>query len=445
MLLVKLLEGISENIDHITDLVSEIIIKFLDSLAEHVDEIVQAGMTLLATFLNGIAENIHLITEAMGNIVTSFIAAVATYYTQILQAGVDLIVKFIEGITSAIWQIVSVGAEMIIQLIVGIGQKSLEIIGAAAWVIEQFIIGIGNTIQRLIDVGVWVILQVLAGLTEAVTLIVPAAVTLIVTFIDEIAKNVNRIITAGKNLVLAIIRGIAENLNEFADAAFDVVTEFIKQLRITIDSKGGELREQGKLLAGAIINGMTGGLAAKAKEAADGVVDVAKGAVDAGKRFLGINSPSKVFIEIGKSMAEGLVYALDSDTTVAASSTDFISRTADIFKDSLNKITEDLGSVEEFNPTITPILDLTRLAADATHISDYIQSSEAINAATSYANARTIAAGTATRETEAASPNAPNEIKFEQTINAPTQLSTSDIYKQTRNQLTLAKEELSIP
>jgi tape measure domain-containing protein len=445
MLLVKLLEGISENIDHITDLVSEIIIKFLDSLAEHVDEIVQAGMTLLATFLNGIAENIHLITEAMGNIITSFIAAVATYYTQILQAGVDLIVKFIEGITSAIWQIVSVGAEMIIQLIVGIGQKSLEIIAAAAWVIEQFIIGIGNTIQRLIDVGVWVILQVLAGLTEAVTLIVPAAVTLIVTFIDEIAKNVNRIITAGKNLVLAVIRGIAENLNEFADAAFDVVTEFIKQLRITIDSKGGELREQGKLLAGAIINGMTGGLAAKAKEAADGVVDVAKGAVDAGKRFLGINSPSKVFIEIGKSMAEGLVYALDSDTTVAASSTDFISRTADIFKDSLNKITEDLGAVEEFNPVITPVLDLTQLATDASKISDYIQSSEAINAATSYANARTIAAGTATRDTEATSPNAPNEIKFEQTINAPTQLSTSDIYKQTRNQLTLAKEELSIP
>ena len=38
----------------------------------------------------------------------------------------------------------------------------------------------------------------------------------------------------------------------------------------------------------------------------------------------------------------------------------------------------------------------------------------------------------------------PTEVKFEQTINAPSQLSTADIYRQSRNLITLAKEELSI-
>jgi hypothetical protein len=37
------------------------------------------------------------------------------------------------------------------------------------------------------------------------------------------------------------------------------------------------------------------------------------------------------------------------------------------------------------------------------------------------------------------------EVNFEQNIYAPKQLSTSDIYKNTRNQIRLAKEELSIP
>jgi hypothetical protein len=36
-------------------------------------------------------------------------------------------------------------------------------------------------------------------------------------------------------------------------------------------------------------------------------------------------------------------------------------------------------------------------------------------------------------------------VTFNQTINAPEQLSSADIYKQTRNQITMAKEELNIP
>jgi hypothetical protein len=47
-------------------------------------------------------------------------------------------------------------------------------------------------------------------------------------------------------------------------------------------------------------------------------------------------------------------------------------------------------------------------------------------------------------EEVAAAPTTPESVLFEQNIYAPTELSTSDIYKQTRNQITIAKEELSI-
>jgi hypothetical protein len=36
------------------------------------------------------------------------------------------------------------------------------------------------------------------------------------------------------------------------------------------------------------------------------------------------------------------------------------------------------------------------------------------------------------------------DINFNQTINAPTALSTNDIYRQTRSQIALAKKELSL-
>jgi hypothetical protein len=37
------------------------------------------------------------------------------------------------------------------------------------------------------------------------------------------------------------------------------------------------------------------------------------------------------------------------------------------------------------------------------------------------------------------------DVIFNQEINAPTELSASEIYKQTRNQITMAKEELDVP
>jgi len=63
----------------------------------------------------------------------------------------------------------------------------------------------------------------------------------------------------------------------------------------------------------------------------------------------------------------------------------------------------------------------------------------------SYNQAHSIAATTFAESDAIKAPAGAGEVKFEQNIYAPTQLSTSDIYKNTRNQITMAKQELSIP
>jgi hypothetical protein len=111
----------------------------------------------------------------------------------------------------------------------------------------------------------------------------------------------------------------------------------------------------------------------------------------------------------------------------------------------LNGVVDQLSAMEEFNPTITPVLDLTKVADEANKISGYI-SNATLTPAFSTAQARTIASDAQVVPDTTTSPTATTgEVKFEQNIYAPEQLSTADIYKQTRNQITLAKEELSIP
>ena len=105
-----------------------------------------------------------------------------------------------------------------------------------------------------------------------------------------------------------------------------------------------------------------------------------------------------------------------------------------------------MDTAVEFNPTITPVLDLTKLADDAKQISGYIQTSQKLAPSYSYEQARTIAStANAQQDDTIKAPSGSGEVKFEQNIYAPTQLSTTDIYKNTRNQITMAKQELSIP
>jgi phage-related protein len=68
-----------------------------------------------------------------------------------------------------------------------------------------------------------------------------------------------------------------------------------------------------------LITGLIGGIGSMARSAANAAIDVARGAVNGVKNFLGIGSPSKVFRQIGSNVGEGLVVGLDQSHNMVAS------------------------------------------------------------------------------------------------------------------------------
>lgn len=163
------------------------------------------------------------------------------------------------------------------------------------------------------------------------------------------------------------------------------------------------------------------------------------------KDFFGIGSPSRLMRDIGENVIQGFVDAFRLDKSIESTSRDFVDNARNNFKNSVRAITDELGSIQEFNPRIRPVLDLTSVQSDAKKINGYIQGVNKIVPVLSYKQAQLISTSTNQRPVDTpTSSTGSTEIKFEQTINAPKQLSTNDIYKQTRNQITLAKEELSI-
>lgn len=75
-----------------------------------------------------------------------------------------------------------------------------------------------------------------------------------------------------------------------------------------------------KGLGSDLIDGLVAGIQAGAGRVAAAVTGVAKGAIDAGKSALGINSPSKVFQDQGHSIGEGMTLGIDDSRKLVTGS-----------------------------------------------------------------------------------------------------------------------------
>jgi hypothetical protein len=302
----------------------------------------------------------------------------------------------------------------------------------------------GNNAWRVIAAGTQMILKLINGMGNAANQIVTAGATAIIKFIEGLGKNALLVVNAGTQAVLKFIEGLGKATVELAKGVGQIIVDFLRELRGAVETYTPQIQEQGRLLAGAMIDGFTGGMAGKAVGALGKVGGFFGSVVQKAKDTVGAKSPATEFIKIGEDVVAGFVLALDNDTSAEASAVGFVGRVTDTFTNALTTVSESLGDMTEFNPVITPVLDLTQVAADASLISGYISPGSGI----ALTSANLIAAGTnaaKSPDSTTATDMPTGGVKFEQNIYAPEQLSTADIYKQTRNQITMAKEELSIP
>lgn len=167
------------------------------------------------------------------------------------------------------------------------------------------------------------------------------------------------------------------------------------------------------------------------------------------KRRLGIKSPSKEFAKIGNWSVDGLVYALkDSSKRVEKASEDIGDTALTTLEKSLRDVGRSVRADMDLNPTIRPVLDLSKIREDSAKI-DGIVSPSSLKVEASYARASTIAvderaARQSISERNAAEVRSQVEIKYEQNISSPKATSNAEIYRQTKNGLSQLKRNLPV-
>ncbi len=356
-------------------------------------------------------------------IITALVDSIVENMSTLVGAATKLIVAFLFEITNHVEEVIAAGTALLANLLLGIANNILTIATTVTTIITEFIKAVGDNAGDVFTAGADTLIE----------------------FLDGLADDTLRMLAAGKDITLKILEGTVDNTIDFVDKAGKILIKFLDGLASAIRTHSPELRRAGLNLADAILDGVTFGMSDKIGGVITGAKNVGKGVIGGIAGALGISSPSKEMIKIGRFTVAGLVKAFREDTTAEGNAKKLGDRVVDRFQQTLMQIPDSLADMDNFNPVITPVLDLSKVQRDSNDFNRFMKISS-IKAEMSFDRARVISSSTGQDATDAAqvAPTGPTELKFEQHNYSPKALSTNDIYRNTKSQIKLAKEELNI-
>jgi len=468
-LLMDFMRGIRDNTQELVTVGAEILVNLMQGLADKASDLVNAAVDLLQSFLGVIGERAGDVVAAGIKLLVDFLAGVVQNISDVITTATDIVIEFVTGIVQNLSKIISAGANLLVKFLFGVTRDILKVADAVTTIVVAFVTRMGENANKIITAGVDALIDFLSGITDNAIKVVEAVSTMVAQFIYGVGANASKIVTAGTDALIDFLSGVRSNstraVNAIAttglhvmnaignaivftvDKAAQILLDFLRKLRTAIDRHAEEIGQAGRQLAGAIINGITGGLGARAGDVVNKIRGIAGDAVGGAMDFLGIGGPSKVFCEIGKATMMGWAGGIESKGKVPEKKAQMVaSNVVDIFQKSLGKATASLPALDDLNPVITPVLDLSKVRKEATNL-DKMMDVASIIPDVSIERARVLAFESNVQNgssDETPEPNGPVENTFIQNNYSPQALSTADIYRQTKSQFALAKEELGV-
>jgi tape measure domain-containing protein len=313
-----------------------------------------AGLLLFSTALTALAVSGAAGTAALVNLVKQIALLLPFVMTQLGLA----VIAFAKSLTTAGPAFTNAMVVVLTALLNAIVKLAPKIASTMQGLLTLLLGVLVRSIPRMVVAGMQIITGVLNGISQNIGKMVTAATNVIVNFLNGVSKNLPRVIQAGVNLILSFINGIAN----------------------AIRNNSAAMGEAGANLASAIVEGMARGLAAGAGKIAEKARNIAQSAIDAAKKVLDINSPSKEFMKIGASVNEGFVKGMDGNKasinnafyTLRANLASFRNEAAV----SIGELTKKLGELQKARKKDIKAINATK-AALAQAKNEYIRSNSA--------------------------------------------------------------------
>lgn len=359
-------------------------------------------------------------------------------------AGIVAIVSGLIGLIPMVIYQIGLGLVAFAKVIATAGPAIQE---AMATVMIAFLQAIIDVTPKVVEALLVLVFNFLHTLDQAVPRIIQTGINLLIALLDGIARNIGRVVDTVVKIITNFLDAISRNLPKIIQSGIDLIISFVEGLAKGIRDNSERMGEAGADLAMAIVEGMVKGIGAGARKVINKVKGLAGDALDAAKNFLGINSPSREFAKIGMGIDEGMAQGIGDYAVLV---TDATERMGSDTLGAMGKTINGLGALIEdgmgsdLNPVVTPVLDLTSIQKDASGIGALLGGTP-LDVGASYSAAARASDGYRSNQaalSEQLAEAAGTNVSFTQNNHSPKALSSIDIYRNTNNQLSVARGAL---
>ena len=218
-----------------------------------------------------------------------------------------------------------------------------------------------------------------------------------------------------------IAEGLAQGLSGYSVVA--AATTMCEQVLTGVDTglTNAKFIDIGKN----ICEGLAQGIRDYMHLAVEAAEDLAEAVSDAAESEWEINSPSKLFAAFGRYLDEGVAVGINDNSGIPIDAVNSMADTAvGAMRSSLNRLSSLLSNEIDFNPTITPLLDTSKLRRSLSEVNGLFEN-QTLDGDAKIQNGSGSGSG--------------NSYQFIQNNYSPKALSRVDIYRQTNNQFTRMK------
>ena len=404
-ILIDTLAQLAENIGTIVMLLTQILIETIlgtiDGITAELPHIMESiwnfVITLINTFADGLDEHAEELRNAVTHLMESLWEAICTFFgihspsTKFFDMAGDMIQGMIDGLKAMIEK----AKEAITELADKVLTKICDFFGIKKPESQNEFLNLGKTIiQKFID-GIG---KMIESAKTKIRELADAVLTKICDFFGiKKPETQNEFLNLGKTIIQKFNQGIYNMISKAKEMILNLATNVINKVKeffgIETDTANGSFFD----IAVQLINGFIQGIKDKINSAVSTIGDFCDDVIEKCKNTFGVASPSKVFMQIGRFLDEGLVvgigeYAyrvIDASEDMANTAIDAVSSAISGIADIVDENLED--------PTIKPIMDLSDVVNGTNAINDMLGSDRAFSLAadSSYDINRSIVANNA--------------------------------------------------
>ncbi|MDM5697597.1 hypothetical protein P7569_14045 [Staphylococcus aureus] len=320
--IVAYLQGLWNGIIAIATIVWNLLVTIITTVFTTIMTIVMTIWTAIWTFLSTIWNTIITIATTIWNLLVTVITTVFTTIMTIAMTIWNAIWTFLQTLWNTIVTVATKVWNAITTTISTALQAAWSFISNIWNTIWSFLSGILTTIwNKVVSIFTQVVSTISDKMSQAWNFIVTKGMQWVSTITSTLINFVNRVIQGFVNVVNKVSQGMTNAVNKVKSFVDDFV------------SAGADM-----------IRGLMRGIGNMARDLAEKAASVAKGALNAAKRALGIHSPSREFMDVGMYSMLGFVKGIDNHSSkVIRNVSNVADKVVDAFQPTLNA--PDISSI----------------------------------------------------------------------------------------------------